>query len=46
MSINFSAFLDSLPIMLSAMVGIFAVMLLIMGLVALLAKFGGKKPEE
>ena len=28
------------------MAGIFAVMLLIMGLVALLAKFGGKKPEE
>ena len=36
----------SLEIMGLGMAGIFAVMLLIMGLVALLAKFGGEKPEE
>ncbi|MCQ4896760.1 MULTISPECIES: hypothetical protein [Anaerotruncus] len=39
-------FIISLEIMGLGMAGIFAVMLLIMGLVALLAKFGGKKPEE
>jgi len=39
-------FIISLEIMGLGMAGIFAVMLLIMGLVALLAKFGRKKPEE
>ena len=39
-------FIISLEIMGLGMAGIFAVMLLIMGLVALLAKFGGKKPED
>ena len=39
-------FIISMEIMGLGMAGIFAVMLLIMGLVALLAKFGGKKPEE
>ena len=39
-------FIISLEIMGLGMAGIFAVMLLIMGLVSLLAKFGGKKPEE
>ena len=39
-------FIISLEIIGLGMAGIFAVMLLIMGLVALLAKFGGKKPEE
>ena len=36
MSINFSAFLDSLTIMLSGMVGIFAVMLVLYAVIILL----------
>ena len=39
-------FIISQEIMGLGRAGIFAVMLLILGLVALLAKFGGKKPEE
>ena len=39
-------FIVSLEIMGLGMAGIFAVMLVIMALVALLAKLGGKKPEE
>ena len=44
MSINFSAFLDSLTIMLSDMVGIFAVMLVLYAVIILLGKaFAPKK---
>ena len=44
MSINFSEFLDSLTIMLSGMVGIFAVMLVLYAVIILLGKaFAPKK---
>ena len=44
MSINFSAFLDSLTLMLSGMVGIFAVMLVLYAVIILLGKaFAPKK---
>ena len=44
MSINFSAFLDSLNIMLSGMIGIFAVMLVLYAVIILLGKaFAPKK---
>ena len=44
MSINFSAVLDSLTIMLSGMVGIFAVMLVLYAVIILLGKaFAPKK---
>ena len=44
MSINFSAFLDSLTNMLSGMVGIFAVMLVLYAVIILLGKaFAPKK---
>ncbi len=47
MSINISAFLDSLNIMLSGMVSIFIVMLVIYGIIILMGKvFSPKKKKS